>query len=97
MAGSKRNKEVNSGSAGGAEVTKPIPRACAIAERGIESTSDIRALMSALVSDMLGGHVSANVVSTAVRANNTILKSAEMDHKYGTPNESNTKRTLLLS
>ena len=59
------------------------PRSLAISERGIRTGGDFATLMSALMSDIIGGRVSPQVGNAACNAGGKLLKIVEMQYQYG--------------
>jgi len=53
----------------------------AIAERGVQSSSDFRDLMSALMSDVIRGSLNPMVTNAAVNAGGKLLKMVELEYK----------------
>lgn len=72
------------------------PASLAISERGIRTGGDFAMLMSALMSDILGGRVSPQVGNAACNAGGKLLKIVEMQYQYGTQNGGKTDRVLTL-
>jgi hypothetical protein len=72
------------------------PRSAAMAARGIETGTDFAGLMSALMTDVLGGKVSPMVCNAACNAAGKLLKVVEMQHRYGTPSSSHGAKELVL-
>src|SRR5262245_51383194 len=59
-------------------------RSLAIAERGIGTSRDFRDFMSALMSDLISGKVTASVGNAACNAGGKMLKMVELEYKYAT-------------
>lgn len=59
------------------------PRSLAISERGIRTGGDFASLMSALMSDIIGGRVTPQVGNAACNAGGKLLKIVEMQYQYG--------------
>lgn len=72
------------------------PRSLHIAERGIKTSNDFAALMSALMSDLIEGRVTPQVGNATCNAGGKLLKVVEMTYKYGVEGKPG-KRTLLLA
>ena len=59
------------------------PRSLAISERGVKTGGDFASLMSALMSDIIGGRVTPQVGNAACNAGGKLLKIVEMQYQYG--------------
>lgn len=59
------------------------PASLAISQRGIRTGGDFACLMSALMSDIIGGRVTPQVGNAACNAGGKLLKIVEMQHQYG--------------
>ena len=75
---------------------EPQPRSLSIAAKGISSSSDFRDFMSALMSDVISGRVTAQVTNAACNAGGKMLKMVELECHYGTRPE-NKRRTMSLA
>lgn len=74
-----------------------MPRSVEIGKAGIRTTQDFANVMSALMSDVLAGEVSASRANAACNAGRQMLKAVELQLKYGTKiNETTNERTLKL-
>jgi hypothetical protein len=72
------------------------PRSLAISERGIRTGGDFASLMSALMSDIIGGRVTPQVGNAACNAGGKLLKIVEMQYQYGKQRGVNGDRELSL-
>ncbi len=68
-----------------------------VAEHGIKTGHDFANFMSALMSDLIEGHVTPNIGNAACNAGGKLLKVVEMEYKYGTRGPGAGKRTLVLA
>jgi hypothetical protein len=59
------------------------PRCLAISSAGIRTGSQFAGFMSALMSDLIDGRITANVGNAAVNAGGKLLKIVELQLKYG--------------
>lgn len=59
-----------------------VARSVAIAERGINSSTEFRNLMSALMSDVISGRIAPQVTTAACNAGGKLLKMLELEYKY---------------
>lgn len=83
------------GNAGGGE--EVVPRSVELGQGGIKTTQDFANVMSALMTDVLSGAVSANRANAACNAGRQMLRAVELQLKYGTKvNETTGERTLRL-
>lgn len=73
------------------------PTSRALAEAGIATGTQFANVMSALMSDVLGGRVSPGVANAACNAGGKLLKVVEMQYKYGTQSGNQGERILKLS
>lgn len=60
------------------------PRSVAIAAAGVATGEDFARLMSALMSDVIEGRVSAETANSACNAGGKLLKVVEMQYRLGT-------------
>ena len=67
-----------------------------IASRGISTSRDFRDFMSALMSDVISGRVTANVTNAACNAGGKMLKMVDLECRYGTQPEQK-RRTMSLA
>src|SRR6185436_17038439 len=63
---------------------KASPQILSISRKGITTSSDFRDFMSALMSDVIAGSVSAQVTNAACNAGGKMLKMIDQEMKYGT-------------
>lgn len=74
-----------------------VPSSVALGRNGIKTTQDFANVMSALMTDVLSGEVSANKANAACNAGRQMLRAVELQLKYGTKvNETTNERTLKL-
>lgn len=59
------------------------PLARKAAEKGIRTTQDYATLMSDTIADVISGRIPLNVADTVVKLGNSLLKSAELQIRYG--------------
>lgn len=82
--------EGNTGAGPQAESTK-------LAAKGVRTTQDFANIMAALMSDVLSGDISTGRVNAAVNAGRQMLKSVELQLKYGAKVDATTgQRTLTI-
>ena len=60
------------------------PRSVAIAATGVTTGEDFARLMSALMSDVIEGRISAETANAACNAGGKLLKVVEMQYRYQT-------------
>jgi hypothetical protein len=68
-------------------MAKGPARSLQIAERGIKTSRDFRDFMSALMSDLISGKVTAGVGNAACNAGGKMLKMVDLEYKHGTDPE----------
>jgi hypothetical protein len=71
-------------------------RAIAIAKAGVRTGEECAQLMSALVSAVVEGTMTPQVVNAACNAAGKLLKVVEMQYKYGSRGNEAAKRPFLL-
>ena len=74
--------------AGNTQAAKGVlkaPRSAAIAGQGVSTGQDFAMLMSALMSDVIAGEISAGTCNAAVNAGGKLLKVVEMQMRYSKP------------
>lgn len=76
---------------------KLVPRSVMIAQAGITTSGQFCNLMSALMSDLLLGNVTPQTGNAVVNAGGKMLKTVELEQKYGTQAEGQTQKTLRLA
>ena len=91
MANSKK------GTRKGAEISNAQPQSLAIATKGITTGQDFAALMSALMCDMIAGTVKPMTGNAVCNAGGKLLKVVEMQFKYGTVQQTDGQKVLLLT
>lgn len=69
----------------------------AIAQEGIETSSDFRNMMSALMSDVIRGALSPEVTNAACNAGGKLLKMVELEHKYASMKPERRNATMLMA
>lgn len=79
----------------GEEVVRTDPRCLAVAKEGIQTTHQLARYLSALMSDVVEGNIPPTVANAGVNAAGKLLKTVELQHKYGTPS-GNGKKMLDL-
>lgn len=80
------------------KISKKPPRSLTIAQRGIRSSDDFSNLMSALMSDLIEGNVTASVGNATCNAGGKLLKMVDMTYKYGNPTgNANPRKTLRIA
>jgi hypothetical protein len=72
------------------------PRSLPIAAKGITTGGDFANLMSALMSDVIGGLVTPGVANAAINAGGKLLKVVELTIRFG-HQEINGNRVLRLA
>jgi len=77
----KTGKEVAQGSTGNGQ---PAPASLEIAAVGVRTSRDFRDLMSAIMSDVIGGKLTPSVTNAACNAGGKLLKMVELEMKYAT-------------
>lgn len=70
---------------------KPAPRVLTIAKRGIRNTKDFGIFMSLLMSDLVEGLIPPEVGNAAVNAGGKLLKSVELERRFGSTGSDNVK------
>ena len=78
------------------KVVQTEPASLAISERGIRTGGDFAQLMSALMSDIIGGRVTPQVGNAACNAGGKLLKIVEMQYQYGKQTGPSGERELSL-
>ena len=75
--------------ASGAENTqgRTEPKSLQIADKGINSSRDFRNFMSAIMSDVVAGRLTASMTNAACNAGGKLLKMVELEQKYATSPE----------
>lgn len=73
------------------------PRSLGIADRGIRNSHDFANLMSALMSDLIGGRVTPSIGNATCNAGGKLLKVVEMQYKYGTQGPGSGHKVLTLA
>lgn len=76
-------------------LVKEEPRSFALADKCIKTGDDFANMMSALMSDLIGGRISPNIGNATCNAGGKLLKVVEMQYKYG--GKSDEARTLTLA
>lgn len=59
------------------------PSSRTTAEKGIRTTADYATLMSDTIADIISGRMPIEVAETVVRLGNSLLKTAELQYRYG--------------
>lgn len=78
-----RHSAIATGNEVAATVVTRKPRSSAIAKRGVRTGGDILELMSAMITDVVDGTVSAGTANAAINASGKMLKVVELTHRYG--------------
>ena len=60
-----------------------VPKSLGIAEKGINTSQQFAALMSALMTDLLNGSVTPGIGNATCNAGGKLLKMVELNQKYG--------------
>lgn len=81
----------------GQAVVKTVPKSLRYAQRGVKTSTDFAALMSALMSDLIDGSVPPNVGNATCNAGGKLLRIVELQYKYGTTNTDGKSKTLILT
>ena len=71
------------------------PRSFAVAQKGIRTSQDFSRLMSALMSDLIEGRVTPGVGNVTCNAGGKLLKSVELQYKYGVDGPGQSKSLML--
>jgi hypothetical protein len=71
-------------------------RSVQIAAGGIYTSGKFCSLMSALMSDLLTGKVTPQVANGVVNAGGKMLKAVELEQRYGTDRDGQTKSLRLV-
>jgi len=93
MAG-RNNRKGNAPSA-----KAPIKRAArclAVAEKGIENSRDLKRVLALLIADALWQSVPTSVANAACNATGKLLKTVELECKYGIPSHEGGEKLLQL-
>jgi hypothetical protein len=77
-------------------VSKESAKSLAVGKRGIKTGNDFAQFMSALMTDLIEGKVTPNVGNAACNAGGKLLKVVDMQQKYGTNGQGQSK-TLMLA
>lgn len=72
-----------------------LPRSVAIAQEGVQTSGQFCNLMSALMSDLLMGKVTPQCGNAVVNAGGKLLKTVELEQKYGIDGDDHTKMLRL--
>lgn len=72
-------------------------RSAAITRRGINTGADLVAVFSALIGDVIEGRITPNVANAACNVSGKLLKTVELQHKYGVKRSGVTSRVLELA
>lgn len=75
--------------------TKEPAQSVRIAQGGIYTSGQFCSLMSALMTDLLTGEVTPQVGNAVVNAGGKLLKTVELEQKYGTAGDGNMKSLRL--
>jgi len=76
---------------------KAQPRSLPIARKGVATGSQFAALMSAMMSDIIEGHIAPETGNAACNAGGKLLKVVEMQYKYGSRGRGVAPRELPLT
>lgn len=79
------------------ESAKELPRSVVIAQEGVTTSGQFCSLMSALMSDLLLGKVTPQCGNAVVNAGGKLLKTVELEQKYGTESEGQPKSLRLAA
>lgn len=63
----------------------------------MKTSRDFAAMMSALMSDILEERIEPRAANAVCNAGGKLLKMIELEHKYGTPKNQASERTLMLT
>ena len=78
----------------GQAVAQADPKSVKLASKGVHTSREFPALMSAIMSDVLSGALGPNVATAACNAGGKLLKVVEMQYRYGKGN--NEEKVLEL-
>lgn len=70
---------------GKGEAAKANTASVTLAKRGITSSEDFRNLMGAMMTDVIQGNVSPDVVNAACNAGRGLLKMIELEYRAASP------------
>jgi hypothetical protein len=73
------------------------PRSSEIFDRGVRTSQDFAAGMSALMSDVISGAVTPQIANAVCNAGGKMLKVVEMQHRWGRRQNGNGDQVLQLS
>ena len=96
MAKSKQNN-VEERAPTSLKIRNAEPRSLGISERGIKTGAQFANLMSAMMSDIVSGRITPAVGNAACNAGGKLLKVVEMQHRYGSQNNGQVAKSLVLA
>jgi hypothetical protein len=73
------------------------PRSLGIAEKGVRTSIEFAALMSAMMSDIIASRMTPEVGNATCNAGGKLLKVVEMQYKYGQTRGRKGTRALILA
>lgn len=77
---------------------KVQPRCLAISEAHIRTSHDLKNFTAALISDLVAGRITPNIGNATCNATGKLLKTVELEYKYGTDGpDTGLQRALLLT
>lgn len=80
-----------------AVVTAASARSRKVAQRGVNTSSEFKLAMSALMSDLVEGKVAPQVGNAVCNAGGKLLKVVEMEYKYGRNGDKGAPTRLALT
>lgn len=83
MAKAEVKDQVNAGATEGFSGVSENSKSRALSLRGLNSVDKVSGFVSALISDMMIGHVPPKIGNPIVNATGKILKGLELKHRYG--------------
>lgn len=91
-------KNVSTQTGSGASVApRTQPNCLAISKRGINTSRDFAAMMSALMSDIIEDRIEPRAANAVCNAGGKLLKIVEMEQRYGSPSKQPEEKILRLS
>lgn len=80
-----------------AEQSKEQPRCVSVSDKGITTSRDLRNTLSALMSDLAAGRVTSGAGNAMCNAAGKLLKTAELEQKYGTAQGGNGGKVISIA
>ena len=84
--GSKRKKSPQNGAK---------PKSLGFADRGISTTADFAEMMTEVIGDVIAGRITPGQANAASNAAGRVLKTVELQLKYGSKQQQDSAMTLI--